>query len=124
MTKNLEDKEILDQINDFLQDQESSDYMSLIFKLLGDPTRLKIIYVLSKTPMRVTDIANILDMSQSLISHQLAELRQAKLIKVKRVSRNAIYSLDDAHVLSIFDQAHEHAKHERHRNDWQLYYRV
>lgn len=114
MTENLDNKEVIDQINDFLEDQESSDYMSLIFKLLGDPTRLKIIYVLSKTPMRVTDIAKTLDMSQSLISHQLAELRQAKLIKVKRVSRNAIYSLDDAHVLSIFNQALEHAKHKTH----------
>ncbi len=63
--------------------------------------------------MCVSDIVEALDMSQSLISHQLALLREAKLIKVKRISRNAIYSLDDAHVLSIFNQALEHAEHEK-----------
>ncbi len=87
------------------------EYMSMILKMLGDPTRLKIIYTLSETSMCVSDIAKTLDLSQTLVSHQLAFLREAELVKVKRVSRNAIYSLDDAHVLTIFKQAHEHAKH-------------
>ncbi|MDO5041824.1 MAG: metalloregulator ArsR/SmtB family transcription factor, partial [Peptoniphilus sp.] len=63
------------------------------------------------TPMCVGDIAKTLDLSQSLVSHQLALLREAELVKVKRFSRNALYSLDDAHVWAIFEQAYEHAKH-------------
>lgn len=85
--------------------------LSSIFKSLSDPTRLKIIYLLSKSSLCVCDIATILDMSQSSISHQLRALRDANLVKFKREGKLAIYSLDDDHVLKLFQQGLDHVRH-------------
>lgn len=108
-----ENKEFIKDLNDFLEDEKSLDLLSSIFKALADPTRLKIIFLLSKTEMCVGDIAKLLKMSQSSISHQLAILREKELVKVKRVSRKAIYSLDDDHVVSLFNQGYKHALHKK-----------
>ncbi len=86
--------------------------LSEVFKALGDPTRLKIIHVLSKHNLCVYDIANILDMSQSAISHQLRVLRGLRLVKFKKEGKHARYSLDDEHVLQLFNQGIEHISHE------------
>lgn len=85
--------------------------LSNIFKSLSDPTRLKIIYLLSKSSLCVCDIATILDMSQSSISHQLRVLRDSNLVKFKREGKLVIYSLDDDHVLRLFEQGLDHVKH-------------
>jgi len=85
--------------------------LSEIFKVLGDPTRIKIIYALSKYEMCVCDIADALGMSQSAISHQLRLLRNLKLVKYRREGKSAIYSLDDDHILQLFNQGMEHVKH-------------
>lgn len=85
--------------------------LAKIFKSLSDPTRLKIIYLLSKASLCVCDIATILNMSQSSISHQLRALRDSKLVKFKREGKLVIYSLDDDHVLKLFEQGLDHAKH-------------
>ena len=87
------------------------EIISQIFKALSDPTRIKIIYALMNGPLCVSDIAVLLNMSQSSISHQLALLRNQNLIKVKRNGRRSYYSLDDEHVLCIFKDGLEHAKH-------------
>lgn len=100
-------------IKDFAEDQKTLNLLSSIFKVLGDPTRLKIIYALSQSPLCVTDISNMLEMSQSSISHQLALLRNKELIKVDRIGRKAIYSLDDEHVISLFKEGYEHAEHKQ-----------
>jgi len=83
-----------------------------IFKALGDPTRLKIIYVLSKSPLCVCDIASLLDMTQSAISHHLRLLRNLKLVKFKKEGKMVIYSLDDDHVLRLFKEGLEHVLHD------------
>ncbi|MBP2024648.1 ArsR/SmtB family transcription factor [Peptoniphilus stercorisuis] len=100
-------------IKDFAEDEKTLNLLSSIFKVLGDPTRLKIIYALSQSPLCVTDISNMLEMSQSSISHQLALLRNKELIKVDRIGRKAIYSLDDEHVISLFKEGYEHAEHKQ-----------
>ena len=102
----------LEEIKESLYDNKVIKPLSNIFKVLGDPTRLKIIYVLSKSPLCVCDIANLLDMTQSSISHQLRILRDSKLVKFKREGKLVVYYLDDDHVLELFNQGLNHVMHE------------
>ncbi len=90
---------------------ETIEELSQIFKTLGDPTRLKIIYALSKGQLCVCDIAEVINMSQSATSHQLRILRNMRLVKYKKEGKSAIYSLDDDHVLQLFNQGLEHTDH-------------
>ncbi|WBW50189.1 metalloregulator ArsR/SmtB family transcription factor [Peptoniphilus equinus] len=100
-----------DTIATFIADDNLVERTAALFKSMSDPTRVKILYVLSQGEMNVTGIANTLGMSQSSISHQLAILRTHNIIKVQRVARQAIYSLDDDHVRSIFSDGITHVKH-------------
>lgn len=104
-------KEVEKNIYEFNKKDDLIEIISQIFKSLSDPTRIKIIYALMNGSLCVSDIAVLLNMSQSSISHQLALLRNQNLIKVKRNGRRAYYSLDDEHVLCIFKDGLEHAKH-------------
>lgn len=85
--------------------------MSEIFKVLGDPTRIRILELLSHEEMCVSHIAEMLDMTHSAISHQLRQLRHAQLVKFSKVGKEVIYSLDDEHVMTLFAQALDHVKH-------------
>lgn len=106
-------KSLKSDIEEFVSDERLINFLSTIFKAMGDPTRLKIIFLLSKSPLRVNEISELLNMSQSSISHQLAILRNQELIKVKRIGRYAIYSLDDEHVLRLFNEGYNHAEHKK-----------
>lgn len=81
------------------------------FKILGEPTRVKILDVLAKREMCVCDLAQTLQMGQSAISHQLRVLRNARLVKYRKEGKEAWYSLDDDHILALFSQGLEHVKH-------------
>lgn len=83
-----------------------------VFKLLGDPTRVKLLSVLSSREMCVCDLAATLAMGQSAISHQLRLLRGARLVKYRKEGKEAWYSLDDNHVVLLMRQALDHIKHE------------
>lgn len=85
--------------------------LSKMYKGLGDPTRLKIIYILSKSPLCVHDISSVLDVSQSAVSHQLKILRDLNLVKFEKCGKLVIYSLDDVHVIELFNQGLDHVKH-------------
>lgn len=85
--------------------------MAEIFKVLSDPTRIRILSLLAHGEMCVTCIADALEMTHSAISHQLRLLRTANLVKFTKDGKEVIYSLDDAHVLTLFDQALDHVKH-------------
>lgn len=104
-------EEVQTDISSFNEKEKLISNLSQIFKALSDPTRIKIIYALMKGSLCVSDISELLGMSQSSISHQLALLRSQRLIKVKRRGRRAYYSLDDEHVLCIFKDGLEHAEH-------------
>lgn len=104
-------KEIIELIKKENLSQERIVELSKIFKALGDPTRLKIIYSLSKEELCVCDIADLLEMNQSAISHQLRVLRNLRLVKYRKEGKSAIYSLDDNHVLELFNQGLEHINH-------------
>ncbi len=80
------------------------------FKIFGDSTRMQILFAIDKGPMCVCDIAKVLDMTKSAVSHQLKILRQAELIKYRKSGKNVFYSLKDDHVRSIIETAFEHIK--------------
>ncbi|REE80984.1 ArsR family transcriptional regulator [Paenibacillus taihuensis] len=94
----------------FLTD-DKVDSISQIFKALADPTRLKILYLLSQEECAVNHIAQVLDMSQSAVSHQLSFLRNIRLVKKRREGTNVFYSCDDEHVVSLLHQAINHCDH-------------
>jgi ArsR family transcriptional regulator len=85
--------------------------LSDIFKIMGDPTRLKIIHALSTGEMCVCDIAAALGMEHSAISHQLRLLRNMRVVKFRKAGKEALYTLDDEHVLRLFNEGLEHARH-------------
>nr|WP_330410831.1 metalloregulator ArsR/SmtB family transcription factor [Lachnotalea glycerini] len=78
------------------------------FKVFGDTTRIKILYVLFQSEMCVCDIANLLNMTQSAISHQLRTLKQMQLVKFRREGKTVFYSLSDGHIKTIINQGMEH----------------
>ena len=97
-----------------LPGQEDEKYiqpMADTFKVLSDPTRIRILALLAHQEMCVTCIAEALEMTHSAISHQLRILRSTNLVKFTKDGKEVIYSLDDSHVLSLFDQALDHVKH-------------
>ncbi len=81
-----------------------------IFKLLGDPTRVKLLCALSYRELCVCDLSAVLGMTQSAISHQLRVLRNAHLVKFRKEGKVAYYSLADAHVSRLLDMGVEHAE--------------
>ena len=82
-----------------------------LFRVLGDPTRLRILDALAGGEMRVHDIADRLRMTQSAISHQLSTLKAHRVVKARREGKWIYYSIDDAHVQGLFEQGMEHIGH-------------
>ena len=83
-----------------------------VFKALGDPTRVKIIYALIQNELCVHDLSVVLEMGQSAVSHQLRYLRNLRIVKRRKVGKTVFYTLDDDHVEQIFVQTLQHIKHE------------
>lgn len=83
------------------------------FKILGDTTRAKILFSLDKHEMCVCDIANVLGMSKSSISHQLGTLRRAGIVKCRKEGKEVYYMLDDDHVKKSFELGLEHIEHKK-----------
>lgn len=90
--------------------QDTLEKVSVIFKALSDPTRIKILYLLSEEECSVTHISDVLNLSQSAVSHQLSLLRNLRLVKFRREANTMYYSCDDDHVISLLTQAIQHAK--------------
>ena len=84
--------------------------MAEIFKVLGDPTRIKILELLSHEDMCVSNIAEMLDMTHSAISHQLRVLKQNRLVKYRKEGKTVLYTLADEHVFTILSQGIEHVE--------------
>jgi ArsR family transcriptional regulator, zinc-responsive transcriptional repressor len=85
--------------------------VSQIFKTLADPTRIKILYLLAEEECAVGHIAEVLNLSQSAVSHQLGFLRNLRLVKNRREGNSFIYSCDDQHVISLLKQDVSHSQH-------------
>lgn len=91
-----------------LPNEEELYDLADVFKVFGDSTRIKILYTLYTSELCVADIAEVLDMKQSAISHQLRTLKDAKLVKSRREGKTIFYSLDDDHVAKILAIGTEH----------------
>ncbi|SFE19336.1 DNA-binding transcriptional regulator, ArsR family [Paenibacillus algorifonticola] len=93
-----------------VEEQTAID-LAEMFKALGDPTRVKMIYALLSQELCVHDLCVVLDMAQSAISHQLRYLRNVRIVKRRKVGKTVYYSLDDDHVKEIFIQTLQHLHH-------------
>lgn len=82
--------------------------LSDFFKIIGDVTRIRLLISLEKKEMCVNELAEILKMTKSAVSHQLKTLRAAKLVKAEKRGKNVFYSLSDYHVKTLLDMAYEH----------------
>ena len=101
-------QDILQKVQSDLPDDEVLYDLAELFKVFGDSTRIKILYALFEAEMCVCDIAALLGMTQSAISHQLRALKNAKLVTSRREGKTVFYSLADDHVKTIIDQGLEH----------------
>ena len=95
-------------LSDQVPTEEELYDLAELFKVFGDSTRIKILYVLVERDMSVGDIAQALNMTQSSISHQLRVLKQSRLVRFRREGKNIVYSLADDHVHTIMSQGLEH----------------
>ena len=101
-------EDIVNAVNAQMPDEEILYDLAELFKVFGDSTRIKILYVLFESEMCVCDIAQLLNMNQSAISHQLRVLKQSKLVKYRRDGKTVFYSLADGHVRTTLGQGMEH----------------
>ena len=105
-------QEAVDQVLAHLPQEDLLYDLAELFKIFGDSTRIKILYVLFERELCVCDIAQLLGMTQSAVSHQLRILKQNKLVKNRREGKSIFYSLADDHVRTIIAQGLEHIEEE------------
>ena len=101
-------EDIVRTVMDRMPDEETLYDLAELFKVFGDSTRVKILCVLFEAEMCVCDIAQLLNMNQSAISHQLRILKQNRLVKSRRDGKAVFYSLADSHVRTIINPGMEH----------------
>jgi len=105
-------EDVVNEVKSKMPEEESLYDLAELFKVFGDSTRIKILWALDEAEMCVCDIAVLLNMTQSAISHQLRVLKQANLVKNRKEGKVVYYSLDDDHVKNIFDQGLIHINEE------------
>lgn len=93
--------------------EELATEIAATFKILGDPTRVKILYLLSQEELCVHDLATLLGVTESAASHHLQLLRMMRLVKGRKEGRQVYYSLDDEHVLELLWACSDHVEHGR-----------
>ena len=101
-------QEIIDRVQEKMPGEDALYDLAELFRIFGDSTRIRILYVLFEAEMCVCDIAQLLGMTQSAISHQLRSLKNARLVKARRDGKTVFYSLADDHVKTIINQGIEH----------------
>ena len=109
---NIIHEDAIEKIKLGLSKDEEIDRTAELFKVLGDPTRLKIVNALMLSEICVCDLAKLLGMSQPAVSHHLKTLRQTRLVKYRRDGKTIFYKLDDEHVANVFYQGLLHISHE------------
>ena len=100
--------ELLKIVNETMPEETELYDLAELFKVFGDSTRIRILFVLFEAEVCVCDLAQVLGMTQSAISHQLKILKQNKLVKCRREGKSMFYSLADDHVRTIIAQGREH----------------
>jgi len=105
-------EEVVNKVRETMPQEETFYDLSDLFKAIGDSTRIKILWALDENELCVCDIAYLLNMTQSAISHQLRVLKQAELVKSRREGKIVFYSLADEHIKQIFDEGLIHISEE------------
>ncbi|MBQ2706463.1 MAG: winged helix-turn-helix transcriptional regulator [Agathobacter sp.] len=101
-------KDLIEKVSNHMPDEDELYDLAELFKVFGDSTRIRMLSVLMGDEMCVCDLAEVLSMNQSAISHQLKILKQAKLVKNRREGKQVYYSLSDDHVSTILAMGLEH----------------
>jgi ArsR family transcriptional regulator, lead/cadmium/zinc/bismuth-responsive transcriptional repressor len=104
--------DLVSKIRNLQLSASQASELAMLFQALSDPTRLRIIHTLTQEELCVCDLAAVLEMTQSAISHQLKNLRTLRLVKHRKVGRMVYYSIDDEHVLTLFETGLLHVAHE------------
>lgn len=110
---NVIHENVVEDVKSKMLDNEFISEISTFFKILGDNTRVKILFALDYNEMCVCDIANVLNMTKSSISHQLSYLKDLNIVKSRKSGKEVYYSLDDEHVKEVFEVAISHIEHKR-----------
>ena len=103
----------LEDIKVSMPNEHEIEEVSNLFKVLGDPTRSKILYTIEDNELNVTDICECVNMQKSAVSHQLRILRDAKLVKARKDGKEVYYSFDDDHISTIFKYDLEHIREDK-----------
>lgn len=106
------DLNVIKEINDNMLCEKEIDRISTLFKVLGDPTRAKIVIALDNREVCVCNLAQALGMTNSAVSHQLAVLKANNIVKSRRDGKQVYYSFDDQHITDIIEIAQAHIKHQ------------
>lgn len=105
------DREKVESVRKAMKSERAFYDTAEIFKLLGDSTRTKLLFALSREELCVCDLANLLGLSGSAVSHQLRLLRSMKVVKFRKEGKMVYYSLDDSHILNLFTECLKHVEH-------------
>ena len=117
---NVIHQDVLENTIKQMADEDILNKLAEFFKILGDTTRTKILYALDKNEMCVCDIANVLNMSKSSISHQLSTLREMGIVRARKEGKEVYYMLDDNHVKEVFEVALEHINHKKGKTNEEI----
>lgn len=108
---NVIHQEVVDTVLRKIPNEDTFNKLADLFKLIGDTTRCRILFALDQNEMCVCDLANVLNMTKSSVSHQLAVLRRSGVVKCRRSGKEVYYTLDDEHIVKLFEVGLEHINH-------------
>lgn len=108
----LHDEVRAEKVRQGLTDPQTAEQLAQVFRALADPTRVRIVSALAETELCVGDLAAVLGMSISAVSHQLRLLRELRIVRKRRQGKHIYYALDDAHVRDLLARGLEHVRHE------------
>lgn len=109
---NIIHQEAVDEVLKKMPTTNTLNHLAQFYKLIGDTTRCRILFALDQQEMCVCDLANVLNMTKSRVSHQLAVLRQSGVVKCQKIGKEVYYTLDDDHIVKLFEVGLEHINHQ------------
>ncbi len=112
---NIIHQEAVDKVLQKMPTENTFNHLANLFKLIGDTTRCRILFALDQNEMCVCDLANVLNMTKSSISHQLAVLRRSGVVKCRKSGKEVYYTLDDEHIVKLFEIGLEHINHKNEK---------
>ncbi len=108
---NVIHQNVVDNVLKKMPNEDTFNKLADLFKLIGDTTRCRILFALDQSEMCVCDLANVLNMTKSSISHQLAVLRRSGVVRCRKSGKEVYYTLDDEHIVKLFEIGLEHINH-------------